>query len=246
MFSDGRTHYLLNCVDTLPLALDCNNSHTYSLYVESTRTSFILLGPVFAGCGAPCWQPASSEGTMFTAMAANARMHPCDRLQTIQSGFNNTTNLAMHTCLFLKCREAKLVNHSVAGSNSQKNSLFEGETVRHMPELSLLIVIVNANLLCIFHWRNCLVHYTCTYSTRLGRRSLLPDVPATAWDHVPTTVHRLSHYNGPVCKCERHWCHITSILIHPLIKLEQYLFSHSHVAAPHHPAGEENLWDEET
>lgn len=132
------------CVSRRPYALSPKlrkHCHSLLIAITVTLTAFLLSqqgpllfysGPVVVGRGAPCWQPASSEGTMFTAMAANARMHPCDRLQTIQSGFNNTTNLAMHTCLFLKCCEAKeLVNHSVADSNSQKTLSLKGNRLPH-------------------------------------------------------------------------------------------------------------------
>lgn len=126
--------------------------------------------------------------------------------------FNNTTNLATHTCLCLKCCEAKqLVNHSVAESKKW------GGGISLKRNLSSLMVLSS--------W----LFLYCRIVLSLILSKILPPLPSPicsafcspslkslpADHHAPTSLHEQSHYNGPVCKCERHWCHIESIQIHP-------------------------------
>lgn len=76
-------------------------------------------------------------------------------------------------------------------------------------------------------------HRTHTYSTSSGFLLCRPDLLRPC----PTTTLQLHHHNGPVCKCEKLMSHHKNS-VSPLWNLEQYLFSCSQRAAPHHPGTE--------
>lgn len=154
--------------------------------------------------------------------------------------FNNTTNLAMHTCLCLKCYEAKqLVNHSVAESNSHKTWSLRGKCLSHARTWSLIANVFplrqNLSYLHCKYTRS--MAGTFTYSTCSASCSLslifltLPEITCPhhrprgkplQWASVQVGETLMSHQKNSDS---------------PLMKLEQYLFSYSHAAAPRHPAG---------
>lgn len=129
--------------------------------------------------------------------------------------FNNTTNLAMHTCLCLKCYEAKqLVNSQGQNPIAAKLCLWR-ESVYPVPELDCRCISPTSKPLI----PTLLIHLPRGLEPHLlnlfGLPLALPNLPAPAWDHAPAAAHEVGHYNGPVCECERHWCHIRRIQIHP-------------------------------
>lgn len=77
------------------------------------------------------------------------------------------------------------------------------------------------------------LHRTHTYSTSSGFLLCRPDLLRPC----PTTTRQLHRHNGPVCKCEKLMSHHKNS-VSPSWNFEQYLFSCSPRAAPHHPGTE--------
>lgn len=163
-------------------------------------------------CPVWCWGEASFEESRFTTMPANTRACPCDELQIMQPGFNNLrakrAHKPLHKAPWSQRASAIVQRRGSGGTARPAKGDPSGVRLSHL-------------------------HRTHTYSTSSGFLLCRPDLLRPC----PTTTRQLHGHNGPVCKCEKLMSHHKNF-VSPSWNFEQYLFSCSPRAAPHHPGTE--------